>query len=138
MRRHLHRLMSFAAIGGFVFLLNIAVVQLFVTVLDFNPIVVYPFALAAGITVDYLLNRAITWSDRTLGLRRSASRYAILHIATAGIEYGLFAVFVHLGLIVLVAQIAAGSVSGSINYLVTHTWAFATDELTPEEAANVG
>lgn len=136
MHRHLRRLASFATIGGFIFLLNIAVVQLFVTVLGFNPIVVYPFALAVGITIDYLLNRRITWNDRDLELRRSASRFAILHIATAGVEYGLFAVFVHLGLIVLAAQIAAGSVSGTLNFLATHNWAFTTSK--SEEAASVG
>jgi glycosyltransferase XagB len=134
------RFVQFGAIGGSVFVLGSALLYTLVEVFGWSPLVANALQLGITLWLNYLLNRRITWRERTVG-RLAAAKFFVSRGATTALNYALFAWLIHLhpsfsllgqhvafSINYMAANVLALVVITLINYVVSDRWAFAQAE----------
>lgn len=111
------RLASFAAVGGGVFLVGLALQWLFVA-LGMSPVPAFTAQLVLTILLNSELNRVLTWGDRAVG-RRAFAAFVASRAATAGLAWLLFVALVQLlGVQHLLANAISVAAATGVNYVV--------------------
>lgn len=141
----LPKVVQFGAIGGGVFAVGMGLLYVMVEKLGMTPLQANAIQLAVTFALNYLLNRGLTWRDRTLSAA-SATRFFISRGATTVLNYYLFAWLISLQLALtiagqnlvfqihyLAANVISLAVIMAINYVISDRWTFA--DITSKEAA---
>jgi glycosyltransferase XagB len=131
------KFVQFGIIGGSVFAFGTALLFVLVEALGWSPLLANALQLAVTLWLNYILNRKITWRERTVD-RLAAAKFFVSRGATTLLNYGLFAWLInlqlsfnafgqHVALSVnyLVANILALIIVMLINYVSSDRWAFA-------------
>lgn len=135
--RKLPKTIQFAAIGGSVFAVGMALLYVMVESLGITPLAANAVQLAVTFWLNYMLNRHITWRERTVS-RRAAYKFLISRASTTLINYFLFAWLISLQVAITVAgqniaftvhYLLANVISlfaiMALNYEISDRWAFA-------------
>lgn len=139
----LPKFIRFGAIGGFVFGLGMIMLFVMIDALGMPPLLAYAIQLAITFWLNYVLNRNITWHDRTVN-KLAAHKFIISRALTTVLNYFLFAwlitlqySFFILGYTInspinyLLANFICLLVILTINYVMTDRWAFAESKREP-------
>lgn len=142
----LPKFVQFGAIGGGVFAVGMAMLYGMVAGLGINPLVANAIQLAVTFWLNYVLNKNVTWRERTIS-RMAAHKFLVSRAATTVLNYILFAWLISLQ---YAFSIFGQSVEFTINYLVANVitllavmflnyeisdrWAFANSKV-PQESA---
>jgi len=86
----LPKFIQFGAVGGSVFLLGTALLFAMVEGLSWSPLAANAIQLAVTFWLNYLLNRNITWRERTVS-RLAAHKFLVSRAVTTALSYLLFA-----------------------------------------------
>lgn len=127
----------FAGIGGSVFVLGMALLYLLVERFHVHTHVANAIQLALTFWLNYVLNRRITWRERTI-TRRAAYKFLVSRGVTTVINYFLFAWLISLqfafnvlghslnfALNYIVVNVITLIVVMGLNYEISDRWAFA-------------
>lgn len=138
----------FAAIGGSVFVVGMVLLFLLVEAAGFSPLVANAIQLAVTFWLNYVLNRHITWRDRTVtstaAMKFLASRAAtsvinyLLFVAliAAQFSFNLFGYAIEFSVHYIVANIITLAAVMVLNYIVSDKWAFADRKDLPVRATD--
>lgn len=113
----------FCFIGGFVFLVGLAIQWVLVR-LGVGSTASY--ALRGGVTIElsFALNRVLTWHDRHIDLIGALVKWNSQKLLIAGPDVGAYALLIWLGMNWLSANIVITGVFSVINYAGGHFWSF--------------
>lgn len=133
----LPKVVQFGAIGGSVFALGMGLLYFLVDGLGWAPLAANGVQLALTFWLNYILNRHVTWRDRTIS-RLAAHKFLVSRAATTVLNYFLFAWLIklqytftlyaqniHLSVNYLVANVIALIGIMALNYEISDRWAFA-------------
>ena len=118
------RFISFAVIGGGVFLAGLAFQALLVRA-GTGPYGSYAGQALFSIELNFLLNRSITWRDRGAPFWRSCRRFTTQRALLSIPNLLLYSAMVRLGLPWLYANVAVTAVFTVINFFFADRWSFA-------------
>lgn len=131
------KIVQFGLIGGGVFGFGMALLYVFVEFLGWSPLTANAVQLAVTFYLNYILNRNITWRERTVS-RLASIKFLVSRGVTTLLNYGLFAALISLQfsfailgtaldftINYLVANVISLAVVMLINYVVSDQWAFA-------------
>ena len=133
----LPKFVRFGAIGGSVFAIGMAMLYVLVAKFNWNPLAANALQLVVTFTLNYVLNKRLTWGDRSI-TRSAANKFFVSRAATTVINYYLFAGLIHIhgvftvfgqafmvSVNYLVANIVALFGIMALNYVISDKWAFA-------------
>lgn len=139
------KFVQFGVIGGSVFGLGMALLYVLIEVFNVSPLVANAIQLTVTFWLNYLLNRRITWRDRTVS-RLAAQKFLVSRAATTALNYLLFALlistqynFVLLGqafnfsVNYFVANIICLLAITVLNYQISDRWTFAQQKQKTSE-----
>lgn len=84
------RLFSFAFAGGAGFVVDLGVLRALIELADLNPFMARIPAIAAAMTTTWLINRTFTFGASEHSLSGEASRYALVAIIGAFLNYAIY------------------------------------------------
>ena len=122
--RHLFRFLIFGAIGGGVFLTGLIMQMALVRNLHMNAVAAYVAQGVASIQASFLLNRYLTWRDRSIPFWRALWRFNTQKVAMTIVNMGAYALLIRLGVQYVVANVGLTAVFTPVNYLLGHYWSF--------------
>jgi putative flippase GtrA len=91
----IRRIMSFVLAGAAAFVVDASVLAAGVEILALDPMWARAASFSCALTVSYILNRWITFQDRPAH-QRSAVLYVVCSLASAILNFGLYALTVNL------------------------------------------
>ncbi|MBL8159749.1 glycosyltransferase [Candidatus Saccharibacteria bacterium] len=132
------RFVQFGLIGGGVFAAGLALLALLVERLGMSPVYANGIVLVVTFLLNYLLNKNITWRDRTV-TNGALAKFIASRAATSAVNYYLFAWLIaqsfsftlagrsfNFELHYLAASVVALAVIMVLNYIISDRWAFAS------------
>jgi putative flippase GtrA/glycosyltransferase involved in cell wall biosynthesis len=122
--RHLLRLMIFGVVGGGVFLVGLVIQVALVRQLHMDAVAAYIAQGVASIQLSFLLNRYVTWRDRSAPFWRALWRFNTQKILMTAVNMAAYAGLVRFGVQYIAANIALTAVFTPVNYLLAHYWSF--------------
>lgn len=133
--QHWIRLLIFGGIGAGVFLLGLVMQILLVARIHMAADTAYVVQGVVSIETSFLLNRYLTWRDRTVPFWRACRRWNTQRLFMTVVNMGTYAGLVHLGVQYIVANVAITAVFTPVNYLLGHRWSFAASTTDVVEGA---
>lgn|GEM_PF-232118 len=148
--KRLPKFAQFGAIGGSVFAMGMAMLYLLVEKFHWSPLVANALQLVVTFGLNYLLNKKITWKERTVS-KTAAQKFLISRAGTTVLNYYLFAWLIHVQAVFtlfnqtfaisvnyLVANIIALAGIMTINYVISDRWAFADKSDKNDHSGSTG
>ncbi len=83
--------LGFLISGGLAFVVDAAILEIGVRMLDAHPLIARGFAIAVAMVVGWLAHRTFTFAVATAPSRNEFARYAAAGLTSAAINYGIFA-----------------------------------------------
>ena len=124
---HIRRIIVFTVFGITGFFLGIALMHLFVSVMDMNATIAYIVQTIITVSINYVMNWRFTWGDRRAFFWYNAYRFGLSRITMIGLSTVLFAILVnYLGLNYQLVNIGLTLTSTTVTYVISHKWLFAT------------
>jgi len=125
-----HRIVRFAIVGGFGFLVDLAVFSLFLEVLGVDTFVARVIAFICAATATWFGNRTLTFSDRKKVSKRSQWKKSLLASSFSALpNLGVFKLTLMIlgdqGLMPYVALVVGILVGMFSNYFLSSKWVFA-------------
>lgn len=112
----LPKFVQFGAIGGSVFGLGMVMLYLLVEILGISPLPANAAQLAVTFWLNYVLNRNVTWRNRSLG-SLAVHKFLASRAATTVFSYLMFAWLISLN---PAFSVAGRNISFTINYLIAN------------------
>ncbi len=123
--RHWMRLPIFGLIGGGVFIIGLIMQVALVEKFGMASVPAYVVQGIASIQLSFLLNRYLTWRDRSVSFWRAMWRFNAQKAFMTAINMGAYAILVRLGMQYIAANIVLTAVFTPVNYVIGHYWSFA-------------
>jgi putative flippase GtrA len=125
--RHNHRarFSLFALIGAGVFFAGLVLQVLLVRYAHIGPDPSYAAQAIFSIELSYLLNRHLTWRDRSVGWWAAAAKFNAQKLIMTVINLAAYALLVRLGLEYVVANVVLTAIFTPINYFAADVMVFA-------------
>jgi cellulose synthase/poly-beta-1,6-N-acetylglucosamine synthase-like glycosyltransferase len=136
----------FGLIGGSVFVLGMVLLYALVEKLGMSPLAANAIQLAFTFWLNYVLNRRVTWRERSVS-RRAASKFFFSRAATTVLNYLMFAWLIHfdqsltimgnaieVSVNYIVANVITLFAIMILNYYISDRWAFAEPKAKPARA----
>lgn len=133
----LPKVIKFGAIGGGVFAVGMGLLYILVEMFGMSPLAANAIQLVVTFGLNYVLNKRLTWKDRTIS-KRAANKFFASRAATTVLNYYLFAWLItfnttvsifsqtfSLSINYLVANVIALFGIMAINFIISDKWAFA-------------
>jgi putative flippase GtrA/GT2 family glycosyltransferase len=117
LRRRGARFMIFSGIGGFVFLLGIALQVVLTGKFHVQPVVSYIIQAIVSVEASFLLNRWLTWRDRNTPFWPAFARFNAQKTVTIILNLLLYAGLLRLGMNYLVANVVLTVVFTIVNFV---------------------
>jgi putative flippase GtrA len=111
------RFVVFSAIGGTVFLMGLALQALLTGRWHVLPVVSYLIQAVVSVETSFLLNRWVTWRDRSTPFWLAFARFNAQKTVTIVLNLALYAALLRLGMNYLVANVALTAVFTVVNYV---------------------
>jgi putative flippase GtrA len=111
------RFLVFSAIGGFVFVLGLAVQVWLTGTLHVRPEVSYLAQAVVSVEVSFVLNRWLTWRDRDTRLLRAFAFFNLQKTLTIAINAALYVGLLRLGMNYLLDNVVLTAAFTVINYV---------------------
>lgn len=124
-QRLLHlRLVGFSLVGGFVFLLGMALLALQVELLHIDKYIAGATTTAISLQINFLLNKYLNWRERKGALGTQWLRFHATRLGMALANQALYSLLVFLGINYLVATILCTALSTAVNYIGSDKFVF--------------
>lgn len=121
---HGARFVSFSAVGGFVFVLGLAIQALLVQVWRVGSDASYVVQGIISIQVSFLLNYHWTWRDKEISFWPSWYKFNTQKIITTVFNLLIYAALIAVRVNYLVANIATTAIFTAVNYVIGNFWTF--------------
>jgi 4-amino-4-deoxy-L-arabinose transferase-like glycosyltransferase/putative flippase GtrA/GT2 family glycosyltransferase len=118
------RFLVFSAIGGFVFLVGLGLQAVLTGSWHVLPVVSYLVQAVVSVEASFLLNRWLTWRDRSTPFWRAFARFNVQKTITIALNLGLYDVLLRLGMNYLVANVALTAAFTVVNYVAGDRFVF--------------
>jgi putative flippase GtrA len=125
---HGTRFASFSVVGGFVFVLGLALQAFLVQICRLGSDVSYLLQGFVSVQVSFLLNYFWTWRDVQVRFWRACYKFNLQKIITTVFNLLVYAGLIAAGINYLVANIATTAVFTAVNYVFGNRWAFVPSE----------
>jgi putative flippase GtrA len=122
--RHGIRFLAFGAIGAAVFAAGLGIQIALVHYLHVDPVAAYVIQGVFSIELSFVLNRYLTWRDRSVPFFRALWRFNTQKAIATVLNMVAYAILVRLGVQYIVANIALTAVFTPLNYVAAHYWSF--------------
>jgi len=122
------RFIIFSGIGGFVFVLGLALQVGLTGGLRLPAMASYLIQAVVSVEASFLLNRWITWRDRDTPLWKSFVRFNLQKTVTVALNVALYAVLLRIGMNYLIANIVLTAVFTAVNYVAGDRLVFVTNK----------
>jgi 4-amino-4-deoxy-L-arabinose transferase-like glycosyltransferase/glycosyltransferase involved in cell wall biosynthesis/putative flippase GtrA len=122
--RHWIRFAVFGAIGGLVFVAGLALQILLVHVLHVGAVLAYIAQGVFSVQLSFLLNRYVTWRERSLPFLVSWRRFNAQKIVMSVVNAVAYAGLIRLGMEYIAANIVLTAFFTPVNYVIGHRWSF--------------
>jgi putative flippase GtrA len=123
--RHGFRFSLFALIGGGVFIAGLGLQVLLVRYAHFGPDPAYAVQAIFSIELSYLLNRHLTWRDRSIGWRAAAWKFNVQKLLVTVVNLVAFALLVRFGLEYVAANVLLTAILTPVNFFAADFLVFA-------------
>ena len=133
--RHGTRFMIFATIGGLVFLMGLGLQALLTGRWHVSAVVSYIIQAVASVEASFLLNRWLTWRDRSTPFWPAFGRFNAQKTVTIALNLALYAGLLRLGVNYLVANVVLTAVFTVVNYVAGDRLVFVPTRTRPAEPA---
>jgi putative flippase GtrA len=121
---HRFRFSLFALIGGGVFIAGLALQILLVRYARLGPDSSYAAQAIFSIELSYLLNRHLTWRDRSVGWWSAAVRFNAQKLLTTVVTMAAYALLVRFGLEYVIANVLLTMIFTPVNYFAADLLVF--------------
>jgi putative flippase GtrA len=118
------RFASFSVIGGFVFVLGLALQAFLVQVWGLGSIASYLVQAVVSIEASFLLNYYWTWRDKKARFWSAWYRFNTQKIITSVFNLLIYAALVAVHVNYLVANVATTAIFTAVNYVIGNSWTF--------------
>ena len=129
------RFVVFSAIGGFVFLMGLGLQAVLTGSWHVLPVVSYAIQAVTSVEASFLLNRWLTWRDRSIPFWRAFARFNAQKTVTIALNLALYAGLLRLGMNYLVANIVLTALFTVVNYVAGDRLVFIPGRTQPAEPA---
>jgi glycosyltransferase involved in cell wall biosynthesis/putative flippase GtrA len=129
------RLVAFSVIGGAVFLAGLGLQALLTGGWHVLPVASYLIQAVASVQASFVLNRWLTWRDRSAPIWRACARFNAQKAVTVALTLALYAGLIHLGMNYLVANVLLTAVFTVVNYVASDRLVFVPGKKEHAEAA---
>ena len=85
--------------------------------------------------LSFLINRVVTWKDRSMGWREGAGRWFIVSLAHSSVSQTVYPHLVGAGVNYLVASALLIVTLCPVSYVLNNVWVFASEKLSIAQAA---
>lgn len=116
-RRRGARFMIFSAIGGFVFLLGFGLQVVLTGGLHMQPVASYLIQAVTSVETSFLLNRWLTWRDRSTPFWPAFLRFNAQKTVTIALNLALYVGLLRLGMNYLIANVVLTIVFTVVNFV---------------------
>jgi putative flippase GtrA/GT2 family glycosyltransferase len=123
--RHGFRFSLFALIGGGVFVAGLGLQVLLVRYAHFGPDPAYAVQAIFSIELSYLLNRHLTWRDRSIGWWAAAWKFNAQKLLMTVVSMAAFALLVRSGVEYVLANVLLTAIFTPVNYFAADFLVFA-------------
>ncbi len=123
--RHRFRFSLFALIGGGVLAAGLALQIVLVRYAHLGPDPAYAAQAVFSIELSYLLNRYLTWRDRSAGWWAAAWKFNVQKLLMTVVNLAAYALLVRLGLQYVIANLVLTAVCTPVNYFAADLLVFA-------------
>ena len=120
------RFLLFSAIGGIVFLMGLALQATLTGKWHMSPVASYLIQAVASVESSFLLNRWLTWRDRSTQFWLALARFNAQKTVTIVLNLALYAGLLRLGMNYLVANVVLTAVFTVVNYVAGDRLVFIT------------
>ncbi len=111
------RFVVFSAIGGFIFLMGLGLQAELTGNWRVLPVVSYLIQAVVSVEASFLLNRWLTWRDRSTRIWLAFARFNAQKTVTIALNLALYAGLLRLGMNYLVANVVLTAVFTVVNYV---------------------
>jgi putative flippase GtrA/glycosyltransferase involved in cell wall biosynthesis len=132
---HAKRFSIFSVIGGFVFVVGLALQAFLTERLKVPPLGSYLAQAVVSVEASFLLNRWLTWRDRDTPFWHAFFRFNIQKTVTIALNLGLYAGLLKIGFNYLVANVVLTIVFTVVNYAAGDKLVFSPRKARTEELA---
>lgn len=129
------RFIIFSAIGGFVFLMGFGLQVVLTGGLHVLPVVSYLVQAVASVEASFLLNRWLTWRDRSTPFWSAFIRFNAQKTVTIALNLALYAGLLRLGMNYLVANVVLTIAFTIVNYVAGDRLVFIPGKTRPAQPA---
>jgi 4-amino-4-deoxy-L-arabinose transferase-like glycosyltransferase/GT2 family glycosyltransferase len=111
------RFIVFSTIGGIVFLMGLGLQAVLTGGLHVLPVVSYVIQAVTSVEISFLLNRWLTWRDRSAQFWPAFARFNAQKTVTIALNLALYAGLLRLGMNYLIANVVLTAVFTVLNYV---------------------
>ena len=129
------RFMVFSAIGGFIFLAGLGLQAELTGSLHVLPVLSYLIQAVASVEASFLLNRWLTWRDRSGPFWPTCARFNAQKALTVSLNLALYAGLIRLGMNYLIANILLTAAFTVVNYVAGDRFVFVPGRTKAAEPA---
>lgn len=132
--RHKTRFLTFAAIGGGIFLLGLALQVILVSGIGMVPVQAYIVQGVLTIQLSLVLNRFLTWRDRDVSFLQAFWRWNTQKAVTAALNFAAYDALIKMGLQYIAATVLLVAIFTPVNYVLGNIWSFLARRVRPATA----
>ena len=129
------RFVIFSAIGGVIFLMGLGIQAALTGSWHVLPVVSYLIQAVISVEASFLLNRWLTWRDRSSPFWHAFARFNAQKTVTIALNLALYTGLLRLGMNYLVANVVLTAVFTVVNYVAGDRLVFIPSRRRPAEPA---